>query len=55
MLELSGVKAGELIPAKQFTHLVTWLQARQTLSTTERPDAAHGPGGPEAAAGAERA
>ena len=23
MLELSGVKAGELIPAKQFTHLVT--------------------------------
>lgn len=23
MLELSGVKSGELIPAKQFTHLVT--------------------------------
>ncbi|MBD9065521.1 MAG: flagella biosynthesis regulator Flk, partial [Enterobacter cloacae] len=37
MLELSGVKAGELIPAKQFTHLVTWLQARQTLSTQSTP------------------
>ncbi|MDY1036042.1 flagella biosynthesis regulator Flk [Lelliottia sp. CFBP8978] len=37
MLELSGVKAGELIPAKQFTHLVTWLQARQTLSTQTAP------------------
>ncbi|WP_449566975.1 flagella biosynthesis regulator Flk [Lelliottia nimipressuralis] len=37
MLELSGVKAGELIPAKQFTHLVTWLQARQTLSTQSAP------------------
>jgi len=37
MLELSGVKAGELIPAKQFTHLVTWLQARQTLSTQNTP------------------
>ncbi|EJH1735499.1 flagella biosynthesis regulator Flk [Escherichia coli] len=32
MLELSGVKDGELIPAKLFNHLVTWLQARQTLS-----------------------
>ena len=37
MLELSGVKAGELIPAKQFTHLVTWLQARQTLTTQSAP------------------
>ncbi len=37
MLELSGVKAGELIPAKQFTHLVTWLQARQTLSSQHAP------------------
>ncbi|WP_049005886.1 flagella biosynthesis regulator Flk [Enterobacter cloacae] len=37
MLELSGVKAGELIPAKQFTHLVTWLQARQTLSSQSTP------------------
>lgn len=37
MLELSGVKDGELIPAKQFTHLVTWLQARQTLSTQSAP------------------
>ena len=37
MLELSGVKAGELIPAKQFTHLVTWLQARQTLSQQNTP------------------
>ncbi|MCU6665273.1 MAG: flagella biosynthesis regulator Flk [Silvania sp.] len=37
MLELSGVKAGELIPAKQFTHLATWLQARQTLSTQSAP------------------
>lgn len=37
MLELSGVKSGELIPAKHFTHLVTWLQARQTLSTQSAP------------------
>jgi len=37
MLELSGVKSGEPIPAKQFTHLVTWLQARQTLSTQNAP------------------
>ncbi|POP42431.1 flagella biosynthesis regulator Flk [Superficieibacter electus] len=37
MLELSGVKSGELIPAKQFTHLVTWLQARQTLSSQPAP------------------
>lgn len=37
MLELSGVKTGELIPAKYFTHLVTWLQARQTLSTQSAP------------------
>lgn len=37
MLELSDVKRGELIPAKQFTHLVTWLQARQTLSLQHAP------------------
>lgn len=37
MLELSGVKTGELIPAKHFSHLVTWLQARQTLSTQTAP------------------
>lgn len=37
MLELSGVKSGELIPAKHFTHLVTWLQARQTLSLQHAP------------------
>jgi len=37
MLELSGVKVGELIPARQFTHLATWLQARQTLSTQSAP------------------
>ncbi|MEO3990924.1 flagella biosynthesis regulator Flk [Pseudocitrobacter cyperus] len=37
MLELSGVKTGELIPAKHFTALATWLQARQTLSTQTAP------------------
>lgn len=37
MLELSGVKSGELIPAKHFTALATWLQARQTLSTQNAP------------------
>lgn len=37
MLELSGVKSGELIPAKYFTHLTTWLQARQTLSLQHAP------------------
>lgn len=37
MMELSGVKTGELIPAKHFTHLMTWLQARQTLSTQTSP------------------
>ncbi len=37
MLELSGVKNGELIPAKMFTHLVTWLQARQVLSQQNTP------------------
>lgn len=37
MLELSGVKVGEMIPAKHFTHLTTWLQARQTLSTQHAP------------------
>lgn len=37
MLELSGVKDGELIPAKLFNHLVTWLQARQTLSQQNTP------------------
>lgn len=37
MLELSGVKSGELIPAKHFTLLTTWLQARQTLSQQTAP------------------
>lgn len=37
MLELSGVKTGELIPAKHFAPLMTWLQARQTLSTHQAP------------------
>lgn len=37
MLELSGVKSGELIPAKHFTHLATRLQARQTLSLQHAP------------------
>lgn len=37
MLELSGVKTGELIPAKHFTQLMTWLQARQTLSDQKAP------------------
>ncbi len=37
MLELSGVKDGELIPAKLFNHLVTRLQARQTLSQQNTP------------------
>lgn len=37
MLELSGVKSGELIPAKHFAPLMTWLQARQTLSLQTAP------------------
>ncbi|MTH46387.1 flagella biosynthesis regulator Flk [Intestinirhabdus alba] len=37
MLELSGVKRGDLIPAKQFPHLTTWLTARQTLSQQSAP------------------
>lgn len=37
MLELSGVKTGDLIPAKHFTLLTTWLQARQTLSQQQTP------------------
>ncbi|MFP2240270.1 flagella biosynthesis regulator Flk [Pseudescherichia vulneris] len=37
MLELSGVKTGELIPAKHFNPLMTWLQARQTLSDQKAP------------------
>ena len=37
MLELSGVKTGELIPAKHFNQLMTWLQARQTLSEQKAP------------------
>ncbi len=31
------MKDGELIPAKLFNHLVTWLQARQTLSQQNTP------------------
>lgn len=37
MLELTSVKTGEPIPAKHFNQLVTWLQARQTLSTQSAP------------------
>ncbi|WEF29428.1 flagella biosynthesis regulator Flk [Klebsiella aerogenes] len=37
MLELCGVKSGELIPATHFTPLSYWLQARQTLSTQTAP------------------
>ncbi|WP_172731040.1 flagella biosynthesis regulator Flk [Pluralibacter gergoviae] len=37
MLELSGVKTGELIPASHFNQLVTWLQARQALSGHRAP------------------
>ncbi|WP_342325494.1 flagella biosynthesis regulator Flk [Kosakonia sp. BYX6] len=37
MMELSGVKTGDLIPAKHFTPLMTWLQARQTVSTHTAP------------------
>lgn len=37
MLELSGVKTGDLIPAKHFALLTTWLQARQTLSQQHTP------------------
>jgi hypothetical protein len=37
MLELCGVKTGELIPATHFTPLSYWLQARQTLSAQSAP------------------
>lgn len=37
MLELSGVKTGELIPATHFTPLSYWLHARQTLSAQAAP------------------
>lgn len=37
MLELSGVKTGELIPARHFALLTTWLQARLTLSQQAAP------------------
>ncbi len=37
MLELCGVKSGELIPATHFTPLSYWLQARQTLSAQSAP------------------
>lgn len=37
MLELSGVKSGELIPAKHFALLTTWLTARQTLAQHATP------------------
>ncbi|EMH4162628.1 flagella biosynthesis regulator Flk [Pluralibacter gergoviae] len=37
MLEISGVKTGQLIPASHFTQLVNWLQARQTLSAHKTP------------------
>lgn len=37
MLELSGVKTGELIPARHFALLTTWLAARQTLAQQASP------------------
>ena len=37
MLELCGVKSGELIPATHFLPLSYWLQARQTLSAQSAP------------------
>lgn len=37
MLEISGVKTGQLIPASHFNQLVNWLQARQTLSAHKMP------------------
>ena len=37
MLELCGVKSGELIPATHFLPLSYWLQARQTLSAQSVP------------------
>lgn len=37
MLELSNVKTGELIPAKHFAALSTWLAARQTLADQPAP------------------
>jgi hypothetical protein len=50
MLELCGVKTGELIPATHFTPLSYWLQARQTLSAQSAPTLTSA-GGAEAAAG----
>lgn len=41
MLELSGVKTGELIPASHFNQLMTWLQARQALSAHKAPTLEH--------------
>ena len=49
MLELSGVKAGELIPAKQFTHLVTG-SCTPDAQHPERPDSAYCPSRAETAA-----
>jgi hypothetical protein len=37
LLELSGVKSGDTLPAKHFNALVTLLQARLTLSTQAAP------------------
>jgi len=49
MLELCGVKSGELIPATHFLPLSYWLQARQTLSA--QSDAHLAAGSAQAAAG----
>lgn len=49
MLELSGVKAGELIPAKQFTHLVT-APGTPDAQHPERPYPAYCAGRAETAA-----
>ena len=53
MLELSGVKAGEMIPAKQFTHLVT-APCASDAQHPERPDPAQRTGGAETTAGTAR-
>ncbi len=37
LIELSGVRSSEQIPAKQFPMIVTWLQARQALDQHPAP------------------
>ncbi|WPM85514.1 flagella biosynthesis regulator Flk [Apirhabdus apintestini] len=38
MMELSGVKHGDLIPARHYALLTTWLTARQTLTQQPAPN-----------------